>query len=117
MTLTRKDLLATTFTALAILVLAAAHQGWNVWLVGGSTRRAAGAITVLGALTCGLGTPGKDKATRFLAGLGIVAGALAVLAIATGSMTALSFLTADIVVLWALSTIRHAAHAHPRPTD
>ena len=41
---------------------------------------AAGAITLLGAFTCGLGSPGKDFATKLLAVLGIAAGVLAVLA-------------------------------------
>ena len=31
------------------------------------------AIFVLGALTCRLGSPGKDAATRFLAALGVLA--------------------------------------------
>lgn len=108
MTLTRKDVEATGLTVLAVLVFAAAHQGWNVWLVGGSNRWAAGAITLLGSFTCGLGTPGKDAATRLLAGLGIAAGALAIVAIATGSLTALSLLTLDVVLLWAGSLLRHA---------
>jgi hypothetical protein len=112
MTLTRKDLEATALTALAVLAFAITHQGWNVWLIGGSHRWAAGAITLLGAFTCGLGSPGKDTATRMLAGLGIAAGVLAVVAIATGSLTALSLLTLDIVLLWAFSLLRHVWQGH-----
>jgi hypothetical protein len=108
MTLTRKDLEATALTALAVLAFFATHQGWNVWLIGGSHRWAAGAIALLGAFTCGLGSPGKDASTRVLATLGVAAGVLAVLALVTGSLTPLSLLTLDIVVLWALSTVRHA---------
>jgi hypothetical protein len=48
MTLTRKDTLATILTALAVFVVIATHQGWNVWLVGSSHHWAAGVITVLG---------------------------------------------------------------------
>jgi hypothetical protein len=107
MALTRKDLQATVLTALAVLTFAATHEGWNVWLIGGSHRWAAGAIVLLGAFTCGLGSPGKDAATKLLAVLGIAAGALAVLALVTGSLTVLSFLTLDIVLLWAASTLRH----------
>jgi hypothetical protein len=107
MTLTRKDLAATALTTLAVLAFFATHEGWNVWLVGGSHRWAAGAITLLGVFTCGLGSPGKDAMTRVLAGLGIVAGVLAVVSIATGSLTTLSLLTVDIVLLWALSLLRH----------
>lgn len=108
MALTRKDLEATVLTMLAVLAFAATHEGWNVWLIGGSHRWAAGVILVLGAFTCGLGSPGKDSATRILAGLGIGAGILAVVAIATGSLTALSLLTLDIVLLWAGSLLRHS---------
>ena len=115
MTFNLRDTFATLFTTLAVLVFAATHEGWNVWLVGGSHRWAAGAITLLGVLTCGLGRPSKDAFTAALAVLGIGAGILAVLAIATGSLTPLSLLTLDIVLLWAGSMIRHAylpaAHA------
>lgn len=112
MTLTRKDLTATVLTAFALLVFAATYEGWNVWLIGGSHRWAAGAITLLGSFTCGLGSPGKDTATRMLAALGIAAGILAVLAIATGSLTALSLLTLDMVLLWAASLFRHSWQAN-----
>ena len=111
--ITRKDLTAIVLTALAVLVFAATHEGWNVWLIGGSHRRAAGAILLLGSFTCALGSPGKDAATKILAVLGIAAGALAVLALVTGSLTPLSLLTLDIVLLWAASTAaaRRAAPA------
>jgi hypothetical protein len=72
---------------------------------------AAGVITLLGTPTCALGSPGRDSATKLLAGLGILAFALAVVAIATGSLTPLSLLVVDIVVLWTVSTARHVAHA------
>ena len=110
MTLDRKDVAATLVTALAVLTFAATHQGWNVWLVGGSHRWAAVAITVIGVVGCGLGSPGKDRATLFLAALGTAAGVLAAIAIATGSLTALSFLTLAIVLLWLASLVRHARH-------
>jgi hypothetical protein len=113
MTLTRKDLAATLLTALAVLVFFATHEGWNVWLVGDSRRWSAGAIVLLGSMTCSLGAPGKDRLTKTLAVLGIAALVLGVLAIATGSLTPLSLLVADIVVLWAVSTFRHAHHPAP----
>jgi hypothetical protein len=115
MTLTRKDAAATVFTALAVLVFATTHEGWNVWLVGSSHRWAAGAILVLGMLTCATGSPEKSRMTTLLAALGIAAFVLAVLALVTGSLTPLSLLVADIVVLWAVSTLRHATrHGAPR---
>ena len=114
MTLTRKNAAATLLTTLAVLTFFATHEGWNVALVGDSHRWAAGAIMLLGVLTCGLGTPRKGALTLVLATLGTLALVLAVLALATGSLTPLSLLTVDIVVLWAVSTFRHARHAPPR---
>ena len=116
MALSRKDLGATVLTALAVLVFAATRQGWNVWLVGGSHRWAAGAVLVLGVLTCGLGSPGKDPATKLLAVLGVAAGALAVLALVTGSLAVLALLIADMVLLWAGSLVRHGS-AGPIPAS
>jgi hypothetical protein len=115
MPLGRKDLAATGLTALAVATFAATHQGWNVWLVGDSRRWAAVAISVIGVVTCGLGSPGKDAATWILVALGTAAGVLAAVAIVTGSLTALSFLTLDIVVLWAASLVRHAARGRVQP--
>jgi hypothetical protein len=97
MTLGRKDLVATLLTAFAVFVFLATHEGWNVWLVGSSHRWAAGAITLVGALTCGLGSPGErmregggpDAATRLL-----------------------SLLVVCVVLLWVGATVRHAS----RPT-
>ena len=110
MTLTRKDAAAAALTTLAVLVFLATHEGWGVPLVGDSRRSAAGAILLVGVLTCGLGSPGKDRATKVLAMLGIAAFALGVLALATGSLTLLSLLVVDMVALWAVATLRHARH-------
>ena len=115
MTLTRKDIVATALTALAVLVFATTHEGWNVWLVGDSRRWAAGAIFLLGALTCGQGSPDRGIASKVCAGLGILALALAITALVTDSLTPLSLLVADIVVLWAITTLRHAFHEPHAP--
>ena len=115
MTFTRKDATATLLTALAVLVFAATHEGWNVWLVGDSRRWAAGAIFLLGALTCGQGSPDRGIVSKVCAGLGILALALAVTALVTGSLTALSLLVADVVVLWAVTTLRHVFHEPHAP--
>lgn len=110
MILRRKDWAATALTALVVLTFFATHEGWNVWLVGGSHRWAAGVIAVLGSLTCGLGSPGRGTATKLLATLGTLALVLAVWALVTGSLTPLSLLVVDIVLLWAVSTLRHSVH-------
>ncbi len=115
MTLSRKDASATVLTLLAVLAFAATREGWNVWLIGGSHRWAAAAILLLGMGTCARGTPGRDTSSYLLGGLGIVALVLGVWALVTGSLTVLSLLVADIVVLWAASTLRHAMHIGGRP--
>jgi peptidoglycan/LPS O-acetylase OafA/YrhL len=112
MTRVSKDVRATVLVALAVLVFFATHQGWGVPLVGDSHRWAAVVVGLLGMGTCALGSPANDTITRVLAALGVVALVLAVLAIATGSLTPLSLLAADIVLLWALSTLRHTQARH-----
>jgi hypothetical protein len=111
MTLTRKDLSATLLTALVVLTYVATHQGWGVPLVGDSRRWATGVILLLGIGTCGHGSKVTGATMTMFALLGSLAAGLAVLAFWTGSLTPLSLLVADIVVLWALSTVRHAAHS------
>ncbi len=126
MTRTHKDALAGVLTALAVLAFAATHESWNVWLIGSSHRWAAVAITLLGVLTCSLGSAGTemskgadmDRATMLLAVVGVAALVFALWAISTASLTPLSLLVASMVVLWAGSTLRHAwqpAHG-PIPT-
>jgi hypothetical protein len=115
MTLTRKDVLATALTTLVVLAFAATHEGWGVPLIGSSHRWAAVAIVLLGAQTCALGSPGRDIATKVLIVLGSVALLLALVALATGSLTPLSLLVVDIVVLWAVATLRHNRHAPGTP--
>jgi hypothetical protein len=116
MSLTWKDGVATLLTGLAVLVFFAAHESWDVPLVGSSYRWAAVAVTLLGAATCALGSAsaelasGREASTsvKLLSAVGALAGVLAIVAIATGSLTALSLLVLGIVVLWAGATLRHA---------
>ena len=115
MALGRKDVTATALTVLAVLAFFATHEGWNVWLIGGSHRWAAGAIFVLGSMTCSLGSPDRSGASKLLGTLGVLALGLAVFALVTGSLTALSPLVADVVLLWAVATFRHGVHAPHAP--
>jgi hypothetical protein len=115
MTLGRKDAASTALTVLVVLAYAATHEGWGVWLIGDSHRWAAGVIVLLGIGTCALGSPGQGIVTKLLATLGVLALALAVLALATGSLTPLSFLVIDIIILWAASTLRHFRHTPRKP--
>ena len=116
MTLTRKDGLAAVLSALAVVVFATTHEGWDVWLIGDSRRWATVAIGLLGIATCALGSwepRSADTTVKVLAALGVVALVLWVVALVTASLTALSLLVVDIVVLWVASTWRHA-HEVPR---
>jgi len=115
MTLTRRDVSATGLTGLAVLTYLATHEGWGVWLVGGSHRWAAAVILLLGTATCSLGSMTAGMTTKVLATLGILALVLAVLALVTGSLMALSLLVVDIVALWAASTFRHVWHPSNKP--
>ncbi len=115
MTITRNDIEATVLTILVVLVYATTYEGWGVPLVGDSHRWATGAILLLGMATCGLGTMAKGVTTTVLAVLGVAALVLAVLALWTASLTPLSLLVADIVLLWAVSTLRHTWHTSGRP--
>ena len=110
MTLTRRDALATSLIGLAVFVFLATHEAWNVPLVGDSHRWAAAMIMALGIAACSVGA---RRVTSALFGvLGAAAFVFGVLALITGSLTPLSLLVADMVVMWALTTFRHA-HGPP----
>jgi hypothetical protein len=117
MALGRKDLAATALTALVVLTFAATHEGWNVWLVGDSSRWASAVALVLGALTCGLGSNQTTVMPVLFVIVGSFAVILAVVAVTTGSLTALSLYVAADVLLWLAATVRHAVHTghHPEP--
>jgi FtsH-binding integral membrane protein len=115
-TLTRKDVIGTMVAALAVLVYVANVQEWGYLA---SNRWAAVTILAVGVVGCSLATRLEDENLRsapivVLAGLGIVALVLGVLAVATGAAWALLALTIVVVVLWAGTTLRHAlTPAHP----
>jgi membrane-bound ClpP family serine protease len=113
MTLTRKDAVATGLTGLAVFVFLATHEGWNVPLVGDSHRWAAAVVMVLGIAACSVGAKRIDSALFGV--LGAAAFVFAVLALISGSLTPLSLLVADMVVMWALTTLRHAKPPPGRP--
>ena len=110
MTLTPKDAVATGLTGLAMLAFLATLGGWNVPLVGDSHRWAAVVIMALGIGACSVGA--RRVNSPLFGVLGGAAFALGVLALLTGSLTPLSLLVADMVVMWALTTLRHA-HSPP----
>ncbi|MFN8224314.1 MAG: hypothetical protein U0R50_13830 [Gaiellales bacterium] len=112
MTAIVKDAIATVFTALAVVVLAANLAEWPVWLVGDSVRWAAGAVMLLGIGACSLGRPQRGRTDQLLGVIGVVCVGLFVVALATGSSQALVALVVADVVLWLAATARHFAHDH-----
>jgi membrane-bound ClpP family serine protease len=82
-------------------------------LIGDSHRWAAAVILALGIATC---TVGAKRVNSALFGvLGGAAFVFGVLALITGSLTPLSLLVADMVVMWGLTTFRHAHNPPGRP--
>jgi hypothetical protein len=119
--LTWKDTVATATTAAVVGVYAATHEAWAVPVIGSSHRWAAVLVFLLGTATCAEASgdrpqPASGKDNLF-ALLGILAFVLTAFAVATGSLVPLSLLVADIVVLWAMSTLRHAWRAPQAPAD
>ena len=105
MSLTWKDAAATVLTAGIVVT----------WLAVDGNRWAAAIVFALGALSCSLGTAAKGRMWRLPAFLGVAALVLAVVALATGSWLALSLLALADVLLWAVTTLRHATRRDPRP--
>jgi hypothetical protein len=120
MSLTRKDGASTVLAALVALVYLSNSHGWGVPLLS-SNRWAAGAILVLGMGTCTLGRAATDRfdaVVAVLAAIGVATLALAVYTLATGHQWPLALLALATLVLWAGSTVRHAAfpaRRAPRP--
>jgi len=112
MTAFRKDLAATVATGLAVLTYIAAHEGWDVWLIGDYNRWAAGFIAVFGLAVFVLEWEDSWACLRLL----MLAVLFAALAFISGELTALSLLVVTIVVLWFETTVRdiwRGAHHHP----
>jgi hypothetical protein len=101
-----KDGVATLLTASIVIV----------WLTVDSHRWAAAIVLVLGALSCSLGTRARGAASTLLGVLGLAALAFGAIAVVTGSATALSLLVLADVLLWAVTTLRHATRHGPRPS-
>ena len=124
--ITVRDGLATLFVAIGVLVY--------VLFLAGIGSRAATDVRVVTAIYLVLGFAASASAVvpgfeglwhgskLYLVGtslLGLAALAAGVVALVTGEEVALGFLVAITVVLWAISTVRHAAGTegrHPRPT-
>ena len=111
MSLTRKDATSAVLAVLVALVYLANTHDWGVPLLA-SNRWAAGAVGLLGMVTCMRGR-GFDEGARLsmgiLSALGVATLGLLVAALWTGAPGALGLLVLGTLLLWALATLRHAA--------
>ena len=116
MALTHKDLAATALTALMVACLVATAQDSSVPLIGSSHRWAAGAVLLLGVAGCSLGSAAEVAENRLLMAVFAVLGTATLAAglwgVIGGGLLAVELLVAGNVVLWGVSTLRHAWH-HP----
>ena len=119
MHLTRNDLVATLAAIGVTLVTLAVIGEWG-WPLLGSVRTGAAAVLLLSMGMCAAGnasagTPSmRDPYVRFMAVAGVAILVAAVVAIVTASETWLVVETALVLVMWLVSTVRHAFVA-PRP--
>ena len=119
MRLTWRDGATTLLAAVVVGIYAAHTAGWAVPFVE-NVRWATLLIGGVGLSMCIVGGSGATivaKGTFFVvaATLGGAAMLLIVVGVATGWSLALTLLAADTVLLWIVSTIRHAAV--PRPQE
>ena len=112
MTLRRRDFGATVLAALVVLVYVANVQDW--WYLG-NNRWAAVTMLAIGAISCPLGArideieKGVTMPIILLGVLGVTALVLGIIAIVSAAQWALSALAIVLIVLWAGTTLRHAA--------
>jgi hypothetical protein len=118
MKLTYRDAITTALTTLVVAVTLAATQGWD-WPMLGSPRAGIIAVGILGVAMCSIGTRSEDMATKnaFVQHPGMIVGSalgaltlvLLIAGVISGTETLLIGITAVMVLLWAVATIRHAA--------
>lgn len=107
MSLGWKDAAATLITAAAAVVTYARVKGYS-WPLLGSWRMGTLALLVLGIGACAAGAvPNKDAWTTVASVLGIAGMVIGLLGLIAGSKLAFLLLAADIVLLWAVSTMHH----------
>jgi hypothetical protein len=124
MKLTFRDAITTVLAGLVGAVVLAVTQGW-AWPALGSPRAGILALGVLGIAMCSIGTRSEDMATKdalvrhpgMIAGsaLGGVALVLLVAGLVVGSEALLVVFAIDLLLLWAIATLRHAVA--PTPVD
>jgi len=118
MGLTAKDAFTTLLAGLTILVALATTQGWG-WPLLGSYR---GGVVVLGVLGIAAGCGYSAKSWSFRSpfiGLGSLLGFAAMVLLVggliAGTETWFVALAVDLLALWFVATLRHAASFGRRP--
>jgi hypothetical protein len=110
MKLRLNDAMSTVLAAGAVLVTMAVTQGWS-WPLLSSYRAGAIALGLIGIAMCATGS--STAQLRFggyailAGGLGILALVLVVYGLIAATETALLSLTAVLLALWLITTIRH----------
>ena len=117
MKLTFRDAITTVLAGLVAMVTLSVTQGW-AWPVIESARAGIVTIGILGIAMCSIGTRSEDMATKdallhhpgMIVGstLGAVALVLLVAGLFVGSEALLVVLAVDLLLLWAVATLRHA---------
>ncbi|MBI4260340.1 MAG: hypothetical protein HY658_07220 [Actinobacteria bacterium] len=90
----------------------AVERAWG-WPLLGSYRTGVLALGVVGMAMCSLSSPARSSGwsnalVGIAAALGAAALVLVVVGLTGGSRTAFVWLSADVLVLWGVSTVRHA---------
>jgi hypothetical protein len=109
MELSYKDAITTVLAGTAGALTYAAARGWQGWFP--STRVGVLMLGLVGIGMCAFGATNVEKGGLWVMALSILGGTAFVLIVAgliTGSKSILYVLGLDILVLWLLSTLRHA---------
>lgn len=122
MKLTFRDAITTVLAGLVAAVALSVTQGW-AWPMIGTPRAGIVAIGILGVAMCSIGTRSQDMATKdaFLRHPGMIVGSvlgaaalvLLVAGLVVGSEALLVLLAVDLLLLWAVATLRHAMTLTP----
>ena len=118
MRLSWKDGITTALLLVALLVVQAVIQGWG-WPLLGSYRTGVLALGILGISMCTIGAQinegsfGKSPYTILASLLGGGALVLIVVGLVIGSRAVFLAVASDILVLWAMATVRHAIRMKP----
>jgi hypothetical protein len=108
MALSWKDGVTTVLAAGTVALAYAKYYGWHSWLTAPRLGIVALALIGLGMCTQSTPTPDTHIWTGLLSTLGALSLVLVIIGLIFGQSWAFYALAGDILVLWLLSTIKHA---------